>query len=572
MIVEHESNPLSVNVTGVAEAGFPSLQVELPRITVILGANGVGKSNLLRHLCAIPEVWSQVVEITYVEGGRVMPPPSTLRLDRKTIDTYGSLKQTKASHNDQRTKPLSNRIQSAFFCLQQEGEAVTRSHSDAVVEWSNAGQQGDCPRRDHEPLERLFDLFNELFPDVVICLEQESKEIVCRKSGADYGPGQLSDGEKQCLCLLADLAFLTNRRSTIIVDEPELNLHPTLANEVWTLIEEERPLARFLYATHSLSFAMRSAVNQVVVLSAGGASETYSDLAEVPSHELRPFLGAIPAILSASRALAVEGEETSFDRIFYGWVVGTSDFATVPLGGCDEVVAACTHVGIWDRVASGVTIGGVVDRDYRAESRTKATPNDTIATLRFHEAESYLCLPEVVARIAESVGTVDDPPTKEDVLGIIVEFLADSVLQTSARRTFARAGMHLAVSVDRKAIAAASDEESMITLIRQAASKEQEKAENLAPDKVEGIFQEELTLCREALASRDSRRILRIFPGKELLGKLAPMMGCSSPSAVARGAKTHIDLTEIPELTELRSALRAILSLDEPSGDTIHNV
>ena len=228
-------------------------------------------------------------------------------------------------------------------------------------------------------------------------------------------------------------------------------------------------------------------------------------------------------------------------------------------------MAACTHVGIWDRVARGVTIGGVVDRDYRPDSRTKPTPDDRIATLQFHEAESYLCLPEVVVKIAELVGTVEHPPTEEQVVEAMVNLLADLERQTAARRTFACAGVRLGVSVHRKALAAASDDETMIELITQAASEEQEKANNLVPNKLKGIFQNELAVCRDALASRDSRRILRIFPGKELLGKLAPMMGCRSPSEVARGARTHIDVTAIHELMELRSALRAILSLDERS-------
>ena len=52
-----------------------------------------------------------------------------------------------------------------------------------------------------------------------------------------------------------------------MVDEPELNLHPELAERLWTLLESEYDDKRFLYATHSIQFALRPNVEALYVLS-----------------------------------------------------------------------------------------------------------------------------------------------------------------------------------------------------------------------------------------------------------------------------------------------------------------
>jgi ABC-type Mn2+/Zn2+ transport system ATPase subunit len=111
----------------------------------------------------------------------------------------------------------------------------------------------------------LFESFAEVFPGITLSLEKGG--IQCKQNGQTYDVGQLSDGEKQVFLLLADALFVSSDGAMFLVDEPELQLHPRLADTLWTSVERRRPTSKFVYATHSLSFAMRPSVDTRIVLS-----------------------------------------------------------------------------------------------------------------------------------------------------------------------------------------------------------------------------------------------------------------------------------------------------------------
>jgi ABC-type multidrug transport system ATPase subunit len=127
-------------------------------------------------------------------------------------------------------------------------------------------------------------------------LEITSNEqlFVRKDGGTPYSVSSMSEGEKQAFTLLADIAVLTNKRSVFFVDEPELNLHPTLAEKLWTSIEEAYPEDIFVYATHSLSFALRSGVDYIYAIGHGKIDLDFSAHSKI---DFRPFLGSIPGIV-----------------------------------------------------------------------------------------------------------------------------------------------------------------------------------------------------------------------------------------------------------------------------------
>ena len=55
------------------------------------------------------------------------------------------------------------------------------------------------------PLDRLFQLFNETFRHIDIKYDRNKRQMVCERAGSFYPPTSLSDGEKQVLCLYAEM-------------------------------------------------------------------------------------------------------------------------------------------------------------------------------------------------------------------------------------------------------------------------------------------------------------------------------------------------------------------------------
>ncbi len=294
--------------------------ITFERIAVLLGSNGAGKSSALRDVLQTLNNTQYGDRVVTVEGGRTITINHRLRLNRKNFQQYETVEQAEATHKGKVKSTLSSRVFDALMHLDRRGAQLKSEHSDAVEAWNKDGRAGDYPSREVPPLDRVFELFSEIFPHLSLELGAESKAMNVTRANIDapYPASSLSDGEKQVFSILADLESLRRTGNVFLIDEPELNLNPDLANRLWDTIESEYAESFFVYATHSVSFAMRQSVDDIVVLSANDNSITHiASIHELPDDELPLLLGSIPSILSANRVLITEGTDRSFDPIFF---------------------------------------------------------------------------------------------------------------------------------------------------------------------------------------------------------------------------------------------------------------
>ncbi|MEJ7848815.1 MAG: AAA family ATPase [Pyrinomonadaceae bacterium] len=358
----------------------------------------------------------------------------------------------------------------------------------------------------------------------------------------------MSDGEKQVFSLLADIVVLGEDGRLVIADEPELNLNPGLADKLWDLIEEELTDSVFISGTHCVSFAMRANVEKIYVLNNSNIAEI-KNVKDIDEKELPALLGSIPAILASNRAIAIEGRENSIDSIIYRWVLGDKTVEIVAVGGCEEVFAVSNKTGVWDALAPTVRISGVIDRDSRAAIDLSILEDNKVTVLNYHEIESYLCHPKIVKGIAESIATMERPPTGAEVEDKIIELLfKKNLIQIAARRVFARGTLHLGLSIEKKLVKGISDPATLESALVTAAGNETAKALSaLGEERVGEITKEEFDKSQQALAGRSIEDILKLMPGKNLLRELVPMAGCKNSLAMARGR-------EAPEQTRLSTS------------------
>lgn len=527
------------------------------RINVILGANGAGKSKLLAELRdSIPKVRASSKPV-FIEGGRTIKISDVLKFDVNNFQRYDRLDSAIAQYEKKRRTSLADRLFDALVILEKRELHLKSVHSDLVEAWESTGRTGDYPKRGIAPLSRLFDLFTEIFPQIALSYDYEARRLSAQKSGIPYGPSSLSDGEKQVFSILADLIDLEDAHDVIIADEPELNLHPELAERLWTLVENEFSDKTFIYATHSINFALRSNVRRVFVLSADSANiSNFTGLDCLPRSEVTAFLGGLPGILSASKVVVTEGHEKSFDAIFYRWLLGDPKLEIYPAGGCTDVTAVVTKTGLWSKIATKVSLCGVVDADYRDENYLSTQGSNSIAVLPLHEAESYLCLPDVASAIAERIGSQEKPLTKEEVSQLVFDTLRTHRLPIAARRVFSLAKIHLSVSVERKVLSATNSRDALAAELRAAATSELQKANaTIGPDQVEAALDLELTKIDSAVQSGDVISALRFVPAKEILSVLAPRTGCKNGTDLMRSLKRNFSPSDFLPLEELRSVL-----------------
>ncbi len=125
--------------------------------------------------------------------------------------------------------------------------------------------------------------------------------------GRSYDLGELGSGLAQFFVVLANAA--TKNPPYILIDEPELNLHPLLQLDFLTTLASYTRESGILFATHSYGLARASAERLYVVRrGADGVSEVMAH-EEVPN--LSEFLGELGFSayrdLGANKVLLVEG-------------------------------------------------------------------------------------------------------------------------------------------------------------------------------------------------------------------------------------------------------------------------
>lgn len=534
---------------------FNSFKFDFERVNVILGANGSGKSKLLREIR--DNVFHSGQHPVFIEGGRTIIIHDVLQLDMHNFQQYQRLTEAEQNYENKRSQSLANRVFDALIILDQKEQVIKTKHSDAVEQWNQSGRQGGYPVRSLVPLKKLFQMFSEIFPLIELDYDTTKKQLIAKKNGASYGPSSFSDGEKQVFSILADFIDLGDQHKIIIADEPELNLHPELAERVWTLIENEFSDKVFIYATHSISFALRKNVNEVFVLSNDSAKiSKFVDLESLPRPETMAFLGGLPGILSANKVIVTEGHEKSFDAIFYRWLLSDPLIEIFAAGACQDVVSVVTRSGLWKKIASQISLCGVIDSDFRDLKYNSSLASQNVYVLDLHEAESYLCLPEVICAISKKIGSQEKILEQKDVIAMICSSLNEQMYQIIAKRLFNRKKTTLAISINRKALSEIRTKEGLLNKIDKSIDEETAKIDSsISHDTIEKEIDEEAHVIQEYCNDKNFLACLKMLPGKEMLNRIAPLAGCKSSTDLMRAVKTNLHAEDFSELFQLKSKL-----------------
>jgi len=532
-------------------------EFSFPRITVILGANGSGKSTLLR---AIKDAQPSV----YVEGGRTITIQDVVQLTSRNFNQYQNLDQTLTQYRNKRKTKLVDRLFDAIMALIQQEQALKDAHSDAVVAWGEGGRTGDIPNRGQPPLERLFEQYNEVFPHIHLAYNKANGHVTVVNDHAaePYGPSMLSDGEKQVFSLMADMIQIEDEFQVVVVDEPELNLHPELAERLWALLESAYPEKHFIYATHSIQFALRSNVGALYVLSSDPTKiSRIENISEMRRVELERFLGGVPGILNADKVVVTEGHEKSFDALFYRWVLDDGTTEVFPCGNCNDVKQVISKQGLWRQISTDIRLTGAIDSDFRSDAEIDRFTETHVVNLPFHEAESFLCLPNLLVAAADKIGSQENPLTVEEVNNKILTHLRDQRLPIALRRCFSTSDLTVRLSLEKSVLATVNSKEAAMVHIRDKSVAEVSKAVQ-AMD--EGVFEkkldDELADIDRVIAETNVTATLRLVPGKALLAELAPRTGCKNGMDLMRSVKRNLEVDSFPEVKHLSDIIRTSIA------------
>lgn len=214
-----------------------------------------------------------------------------------------------------------------------------------------------------------------------------------------YNASEMSDGERVIFYLIGEVICAPNN-ALVIIDEPEMHIHKSLVNNLFDLVESERPDCCFLYLTHDLDFALtRHKATKIW-------AKSYEDNF-VWDYEILALDYPIPEQLylevlgSRKPILFLEGDNSSIDYLLYRHIY--PDFTHIPLGSCEKVIQSVKSLNE-NKEFHRIESFGIIDRDRRLTSDVERLISKNIWVLNVAEAENLLLLEEIVKSVARHMG------------------------------------------------------------------------------------------------------------------------------------------------------------------------
>lgn len=379
-----------------------SFIAKIDSTTVIIGANGAGKTSLINELrknnskitsneMYVLPAQKLLCFATHIQDRNVVDEDSyitefnNINLKYETIDLY--LNQIDANFSNAFTKLIT--------LLVKDIMAVATDHFRGKNESSLSLWQ------------RLEKIWNKIKPEIKFDIDTKNTVVKVEKNGSKYSINGLSDGER-CILFYIGNVLLAPENSYIIVDEPETFLNAAVYNELWDLLISERPDCQFIFASHNMDF-VQSRTNATYIWCKNFEApydfdyELLEDSQEMPLSLLTEVSGTRKPILFC------EGTKTSIDYQIYSKLF--SEFCFVkPVQGHKQVIQYTKAYNKLEKTY-GNKAYGIIDYDWMDEARIESYKKKNIFVLPFNEIEMLLVDEEIV----NSVLSDDEEDKKQKI-------------------------------------------------------------------------------------------------------------------------------------------------------------
>ena len=379
-----------------------SFIAKIDSTTVIIGANGSGKTSLINELrknnskinsneMYVLPAQKLLCFATHIQDRNVVDEDSyitefnNINLKYETIDLY--LNQIDANFSNTFTKLITLLVKDIIAVATDNFRGKNES---SLSLW-----------------QKLEKIWNKIKPEIKFDIDTKNTVVKVEKNGSKYSINGLSDGER-CILFYIGNVLLAPENSYIIVDEPETFLNAAVYNELWDLLISERPDCQFIFASHNMDF-VQSRTNATYIWCKNFESpydldyQVLEESQEIPLPLLTEVSGAKKPILFC------EGTKNSLDYQIYSKLF--SEFCFVkPVQGHKQVIQYTKAYNNLQYLY-GNRAYGIIDYDWMEEARIEKYKKKNIFVLPFNEIEMLLIDEEIV----DSVLSDDEEDKKQKI-------------------------------------------------------------------------------------------------------------------------------------------------------------
>lgn len=145
-------------------------------------------------------------------------------------------------------------------------QALFAEQSVTTLETHTKYRSGALTNAVATKFETLAEIWQRLLPHRLLVISGDDIRVKVVGESETYPASDMSDGERAIFYLIAQ-ALVAADSSLLIIDEPELHVHPSVMSSLWDEIEAARKDCAFLFITHDLHFAAARATPKFVIKS-----------------------------------------------------------------------------------------------------------------------------------------------------------------------------------------------------------------------------------------------------------------------------------------------------------------
>ena len=257
-------------------------------VNIVAGINGTGKTSLLEaiyeaftspaafiqqkkqgeiHLKQLKEASASqwMIVSSYINSflnTEEPHPPSLILLTSKLSFNYKATPQLSTQYKTVRKIDSNTILGNAEFYIKE-----------FILSHERRSRVADPAQRTKEAI----NLFNKKFLDTELLTKLEglddkqfNRPIFSNAAGESVTIDQLSDGEKQLYGRVISLMILDPHNSVILIDEPEIALHPSWQQQIMSVYSKIGKNNQFIVATHSPQIIANTNYENLIILTKQG--------------------------------------------------------------------------------------------------------------------------------------------------------------------------------------------------------------------------------------------------------------------------------------------------------------
>ena len=385
---------------------------------IIIGANGSGKSRLgvwieLNSLDKTHRISAQrsLIFNKYIELKSYKQSQNLLTFGAETPRESHDLRWN-TGWNGGELDYTTSMLNDYEYVLSTLIAIQTKQQDKFIKDCKQKESQGE--KHDEVPemiLDKLKRIWNTIFSHRTIDIKDG--KVIATLKDFEYEGRAMSDGERVTLYLIAQCLCVPEDK-IIIIDEPEIHLHRSIMDKLWTSIEAERKDCFFIYITHDTQFAATHKNSEKLwIKNYDGTNWNFEEIKDsnLPEQLLLDILG------NRKPVLFVEGTSDSYDTKLYSEIY--KDYYVIPCGSCSSVIAQTKSMNANEQLHH-LKCYGIIDRDYRNDYEIEVYKRDNIFALEVAEVEN-LFLTEELLCVVNKIMEFDNNSRIENIKKYIIE-------------------------------------------------------------------------------------------------------------------------------------------------------